>query len=108
MFSFSSDLGQHIRDQVKIAFAKGESSKIENKEKCQRNLESLERLASNYYAKKYPYDVKETATGMSLEQCHEALSQDFLKFVEEQKKASGFAKFKQKLKMTFIKYSQKD
>lgn len=68
------DLGQHLRVQIKLAFAKGEASRIKDKNICEKNYESLDKLASDYYAKKYPTTFKKTSTGLSLELCQLALS----------------------------------
>lgn len=103
-FYFYRDFGQHLRDQVKIAFLKGENTKIEDKEKCKRQYESLDRLASNYYGKKYPHGFKKTSSGLSPEACNAALTIEFQEFIKEED-LGFFAKFKKKVKNTFSHYS---
>jgi hypothetical protein len=99
---FCRDLGQHIRNEVKIAFSKGEISTIEDKEKCQRYYESLDKLASNYYGNKYPCKFTTTASGLKPEQCTLALSPEIQKLLQY-KKLGFLSKFKQKIKNTFSK-----
>lgn len=68
-------MGQHIRDQIKVAFAKGEISQTQSdKAQCDRYYASLKRLASNQYAIQYPRILNSTASGLTAEQCNLALS----------------------------------
>ncbi|XP_043274410.1 ubiquinol-cytochrome-c reductase complex assembly factor 2 [Venturia canescens] len=77
------DLGQHIRDNLKVAFAKGPHSEI-NQEQCDRYYNSLKRLASNYYGQHYPRTNKSTASGLSAEECNIALSPEFEEYFKEE------------------------
>ncbi|KAJ8674100.1 hypothetical protein QAD02_005362 [Eretmocerus hayati] len=61
------DLGQHIRDRVKIAFAKGENSKIDDRQRCQEYYESLNRITLNHYKNKYPCPFKKTPVKQNLQ-----------------------------------------
>lgn len=102
---FYRDFGQYLRDQIKIAFLKGENTKLEDKEKCKRHYESLDRLASNYYGKKYPHNFKKTAIGLSPEVCRAALTTEFQQFLQEED-LGFFARFKRKIKSTIAHYSR--
>ncbi|KAK0087031.1 hypothetical protein PV325_001875 [Microctonus aethiopoides] len=82
----SRDLGQYIRDQVKIAFSKGDVATAFDKTKCDRNYNILKLIASNHYGKLYPRTQNSTATGLTSEQCHIALSEGFGKFMQEENK----------------------
>ncbi|KYQ58887.1 putative S-adenosyl-L-methionine-dependent methyltransferase CG14683 [Trachymyrmex zeteki] len=69
-----SDLGQHIRDQLRIAFSKGEAANQPNPEQCNRYYTSLKRISSNYYGQLYKRSLLNTASGLSREQCNLALT----------------------------------
>ena len=101
---FYSDLGQHLRDQVKVFFPKGESSKIADPEECLKRIESLERIANNFYGKKYPTNCKTTATGLTPEQCAVANTTEFMQALE-QNKLGFFGQLKEKFKDLFSRSS---
>ncbi|XP_076750334.1 ubiquinol-cytochrome c reductase complex assembly factor 2-like [Xylocopa sonorina] len=76
------DLAQHIRDQLKLAFAKGEASEV-NREECDRYYKSLKRICSNHYGQMYKRTFSNSATGLTREQCNLMLSPEALKIIEE-------------------------
>lgn len=76
------DLAQHIRDQIKLAFAKGEASEI-NREQCDRYYTSLKRICSNHYGQIYIRKFPSTASGLTKEQCNLILTPEALQFFEE-------------------------
>ncbi|XP_076666649.1 ubiquinol-cytochrome c reductase complex assembly factor 2-like [Andrena cerasifolii] len=77
------DLGQHIRDQLKIAFSKGDSSSQVNNEVCDRYYMSLKRISSNHYGQIYARNLSSSASGLTREQCNLALSPELLEYFEE-------------------------
>lgn len=81
-----SDLGQHIRDQVKIAFAKGDATNQSDLERCNRYYMSLKKLSSNYYGQNYKRTLFSTASGLKKEECNLALTPDMLKYFNEEDK----------------------
>jgi hypothetical protein len=87
----SRDLGQHIREQIKVAFRTGEIYPSDEDE-CNRIHASLKRLAENEYSQMYPRKSNSCASGLSSDQCHSLLSTEFL---EELKKSERgfFSKF---------------
>ncbi|XP_066589054.1 ubiquinol-cytochrome c reductase complex assembly factor 2 [Prorops nasuta] len=78
------DLGQHIRDQVKIAFSKGEISGPNNQDQCNRYFMSLKRLSSNIYGDTYVRLYTSTASGLSKEQCNLVLSPEMLEYFAQE------------------------
>ena len=78
------DLGEFIRHQVLKEFSHGETSKINDLKDCEKKLDCLNRLANNYYGKKFPRKAIRTASGLTLEQCQEVLSTESLKVLQEQ------------------------
>ncbi|XP_043258127.1 ubiquinol-cytochrome-c reductase complex assembly factor 2 [Colletes gigas] len=76
------DLSQHIRDQVKLAFTKGETSQLD-KEVCDRYYMSLKRITSNYYGQMYTRTHTSSASGLSKEQCNLALSPEMLEYFND-------------------------
>uniref|UniRef100_A0A2L2YDI3 Mitochondrial nucleoid factor 1 n=1 Tax=Parasteatoda tepidariorum TaxID=114398 RepID=A0A2L2YDI3_PARTP len=79
------DLGEVIRQQVAKEFSRGEATNISNLKECEKKLESLNRLASNYYGTKYKRGKYVSASNLTLEQCREVLSTEGLKRIEESK-----------------------
>ncbi|CAL7948581.1 unnamed protein product [Xylocopa violacea] len=81
------DLAQHIRDQLKLAFAKGEASEV-NREQCDRYYMSLKRICSNHYGQLYTRTLSNSATGLTREQCNLMLSPEALQTINEE--GAGF------------------
>ncbi|KAJ9579538.1 hypothetical protein L9F63_004797 [Diploptera punctata] len=71
------DFGQHIREQVKVAF-KGGELKIVDEAECNRIHASLKRLANNHYGQMFVRENKVSSTGLSAEECGAILSNEFL------------------------------
>jgi len=80
------DLGQHIRDQLKSAFAKGEATTQPNPEQCNRYYSSLKRISSNYYGHLYKRSLLSTACGLNKEQCNLALTPEMLEYLKEEER----------------------
>lgn len=78
------DLGEFIRQQVVKEFSLGEATKINDLKECEKKLNSLNRLANNYYGKKFPRKAARTASGLTREQCQDVLSTESLKILQEQ------------------------
>jgi len=79
-----SDLGQHIRDQLRIAFSKGEATNQPNPEQCNRYYSSLKKISSNYYGQLYKRSLLSTASGLSREHCNLALTPEIRKYLSEE------------------------
>jgi len=91
------DLGQHIRDQIKIAFSKGDASNPPDLERCNRYYSSLTKISSNYYGQLYRRSLLSTASGLSKEYCNVALSPEMIDYLMEEDKGI-FHKYYGKLK----------
>lgn len=78
-------MGQHIRDQVKIAFAKGDAAQPDL-EQCNRYYSSLKRISSNHYGQIYKRSLLSTASGLNREQCNLALTPEMLDYLEKEDK----------------------
>lgn len=77
-------MGEQIRKQVKILSNPAGLTAEANIE-LNAQIDSLERLASNIYAKKYQRRYASTATGLSAEQCSQVLSSEFLQYLNDEK-----------------------
>lgn len=95
-----SDLGQHIRDQVKIAFSKGEGTNQIDPILCDRYYASLTKLASNHYGKIYARVFSNSASGLNREQCNMALSPEMQEYFQEEEK-SFFTRITRRLKRKY-------
>ncbi|XP_076645128.1 ubiquinol-cytochrome c reductase complex assembly factor 2-like [Halictus rubicundus] len=80
------DLGQHIRDQLKVAFSQGEATTEVNREVCDRYYLSLKRIASNQHGEQYARARNNSASGLTKEQCNLALSPELREFFETEDK----------------------
>ncbi|XP_032819188.1 ubiquinol-cytochrome c reductase complex assembly factor 2 [Petromyzon marinus] len=89
------DLGEHLRARVAAAFREGEHTQIADPEKCDQMYESLVRMNTNYFQKKYPRRQNTSFTGMTAEDCRLILSTDNLEAMEDINK-SFFKKFFEK------------
>lgn len=89
------DLSQHIRDQIKIAFAKGDIPRA-NQDQCNRYYESLTRLSINKYGNRYKRKFDTTATGLTHDQCNLALTPEFLEALHEEE-TTYFQRIKRKV-----------
>lgn len=79
-------MGQHIRDQLKVAFAKGDAASQPNPEQCNRYYASLKRISSNHYGQLYKRSLLSTASGLNREQCNLALTPEMLDYLKEEDK----------------------
>ncbi|KAF7398889.1 hypothetical protein HZH66_006786 [Vespula vulgaris] len=80
------DLSQHIRDQVKLTFSKGDITTPVDQEQCDRYYASLKRITSNHYGQIYKRNLTSTASGLTAEQCNIALSPEMKEYLEEENK----------------------
>ncbi|XP_047504325.1 probable methyltransferase-like protein 15 homolog [Pieris napi] len=79
------DLGKLIRDTVKRAFELSNSQDL-NSEFCNQQYNSLNKLADNYYKKKYKRIRQSSATGLNTEECNIILSNEVLDYLKEENK----------------------
>lgn len=80
------DLGQYIRDRIKLEFSTNKTRSQAEKEECDRNYTILQRISSNHYAKLYPRKLNSSGTGLNYEQCNCALSPEILEHYQGQKR----------------------
>lgn len=81
------DLAQHIRDQLKLAFAKGEASEV-NREQCDRYYKILKKISSNHYGQMYSRTLSSTATGLTKDQCNLLLTPEAQDHFSEDRRPS--------------------
>lgn len=86
IYVYFRDLGQHIRDQLKIAFSKGEVNNQLNREVCDRYYMSLKRIVSNHHGQTYARVRTSSASGLTREQCNLALSPELLEYFQVEEK----------------------
>lgn len=68
---------------MKLAFSKGVTTI--NTEQCEKHLQSLQRLESNYYANRYKLTViTNSASGLNKECCNLALTPEVQESLEKQ------------------------
>ncbi|XP_013193687.1 probable methyltransferase-like protein 15 homolog [Amyelois transitella] len=79
------DLGKVIRDKVKLAFETSDRQALDS-EFCNRQYNSLNKLADNYYRNKYKRTKTSTATGLNAEECNVILSNEVLDYLKEENK----------------------
>nr|CAD7255721.1 unnamed protein product [Timema shepardi] len=83
------DLGEYIRERVKLGFSAGVVTKANDAE-CERIHASLKRLADNHHSQLYKRVLSSSSSGLSVSECHSILTTEFLKKLEEEdKKVSG-------------------
>lgn len=82
----SRDFGQFIRSYIEKA---KESNKFtpENQEYWDKQYLALQRLINSDHAKKYQRRSTSTATGLTAEQCHVVLSNEFLELLEKEERS---------------------
>jgi hypothetical protein len=86
IMSYYRDLGQHIRDRVKLIF-NTEKGFIGDPTKCDKQCESLTRLTNNHYFNLYKRSKPYSASGLTAEQCNLCLDSESLKIIEEDSKS---------------------
>lgn len=79
------DLGKFIREKVKAAFETADKQNLDS-ELCNRQYNSLNKIADNYYKNKYKRTKSSTATGLSTEECNLILSNEVLNYLKEENK----------------------
>ncbi|XP_059806447.1 ubiquinol-cytochrome-c reductase complex assembly factor 2 isoform X2 [Hypanus sabinus] len=77
------DLGAFLRQRVALAFREGENTQIADQEKCDQMYESLARINSAYYKKKYPRLRITSFTGVTAEECRMVLATEQKKKEEQ-------------------------
>lgn len=87
-------MGEHLRIRVSEAFRLGDATPTDEVE-CQRVCASLNRLANNTYATRYPRKLTSTSTGVTIQECHQIASTEFLKAMEDSEKGLLSGMFKQ-------------
>ena len=91
--SAERDFGAELRKRVAQAFSQKESSFIADPEKCDKSLETLQKINSNYYKTRYPFGKNKVgAFGLPYEQVCELSSDKALKEFEQDRKRKGFFK----------------
>lgn len=75
------DIGEHLRHKVAINFPQGETSKVHVQE-WSNFVEHLGNIANNKSLTNHPRILKSSATGLSVEECKEIVSTDFLFYVQ--------------------------
>ncbi|PVD23515.1 hypothetical protein C0Q70_16787 [Pomacea canaliculata] len=78
------DLAAVIRQKVADAFRMGENTTVNDEAKCDQAYESLQRLSSDFYRKKYSANRTVGATGVSYEECKVVMSTEALKVLNDQ------------------------
>lgn len=87
MLFYSRDLGQYIRDQVKLKFGSGVVSPDINEKECENTYNSLKKIADNHYFELYKRNSDTSATGLNAEQCNSILSTEFLNYINKKDKS---------------------
>lgn len=75
------DLGEYVRRCVADAFRHGEQSAVDE-QACRAQLESLARIANNHYHNEARRSGTGTASGLSVDQCHQLMTNEFLQHLE--------------------------
>merc|ERR1712002_273967 len=83
------DLGLLIRKRVGEAFSKGPASVIPQEAQCDRDLESLNKIANNAFQSKWARLRVSNATGYRAEDFNDTLSEDGLKEMEREAGSGG-------------------
>lgn len=78
------DIGQFLRDFVQHSYKTGKLQ--ENPQHWDKQFLALQRLINNEHGNKYPRINTSSATGLTLDQCTVALSNEFLEHLEQEDK----------------------
>ncbi|KAK7101102.1 hypothetical protein V1264_023942 [Littorina saxatilis] len=92
------DLAAVVRQRVAEAFKMGENTQIADTVKCDRDYESLHRLASDFHRNKYNESTARRtlgATGLSLEECRAVMASESLEELKQEEATGLFKKLKQ-------------
>ncbi|XP_034488704.1 ubiquinol-cytochrome-c reductase complex assembly factor 2 isoform X2 [Drosophila innubila] len=79
------DLGEQIRKKV-TKLTGSASLSNEASADLTKQIDALERLSNNVYAKKYQRQYDSTATGLTAAQCSQVLSSEFLQYLNDKPK----------------------
>ena len=83
--SANRDIAAVLRKKVGEAFSQGEASAIPDKAKCDRILESIQKITSDSHRKKYPFtNITHGASGMTYEEAVNAVSDEGMKMIEKE------------------------
>lgn len=74
-----------MREQIKIAFSKGGIQTSSDIRKCEVNLQSLNRIATNYYSKAYGHRYDRLASGLTLKECQTIVSSEAVEVLNKQR-----------------------
>lgn len=80
------DLGEQIRKHVTKLVSADANLSSEATAQLNKQLDALERLSENVYAKQYPRRYESTATGLTAAQCSQVLSSEFLQYLNDKPK----------------------
>lgn len=80
------DLGEKLRERLQTLADPSAIKTQQESENLNKEIDALERLANNTYAKKYPRAFNSTATGLTAEQCSQVLSSEFLQYLNKDNK----------------------
>ena len=85
-YIFFRDLGELIRKRVSEGFPQGETSTVDIT-KWTKFSSHLENIANNQSLKQHPRSLTSNATGLSVEECREIVSTDFMNLMKQNQKA---------------------
>ncbi|GAB0093238.1 Ubiquinol-cytochrome-c reductase complex assembly factor 2 [Sergentomyia squamirostris] len=74
------DLGEDLREQLKVLLVREQQPGF-SAEEFSKNLDCLSRISTNVHGKSFPRNSRNTATGLSGEQCNQVLSSEFLEYM---------------------------
>lgn len=80
------DLGEQIRKHLTKLTTAEASLSSEAAAQLNKQIDALERLSENVYAKQYPRRYESTATGLTAAQCSQVLSSEFLQYLNDKPK----------------------
>lgn len=76
------DIGLLLRNRVAYAFKRHEQNEVEEPEKCDKMLESLENIVADKYKNQYHYAQNVGAMGLNFEDIHGIVSEETLEAYE--------------------------
>ncbi|CAG7831087.1 unnamed protein product, partial [Allacma fusca] len=94
----SRDFGEFIRQQVLKNFGGAAASQVNSN--CWEDISNrLQRISSDHYKRTFSVSQAKSATGLSEQECHQAISNDFLAYLQEEDK-SVISRVKGKFKIS--------
>ncbi|GAU87844.1 hypothetical protein RvY_00640 [Ramazzottius varieornatus] len=91
------DLGKHLRVKVSEAFKMGDATRIADPAKCDADLAALNRIADNYYGKKFHRGRTTGAMGYNADKCSAIVSTHMLIAINE-KQPGWFSRLRSRMK----------